>query len=221
MLILSACTGTRGDHGKRPAKNPRAHHPAEARAPRPGHGHRASRRRPHERRAAHLAHEEAQATTQGLHRPLGEHADPGPGRLIDLHTHSRTSDGTLSPAELVAHAAARGVELLSLTDHDTLEGTAEAAEAAARAGLRFVAGVEVSVSWQNKTLHVVGLDVDPGNAALKPGLARLQSVREERAREIGRRLEAKGIEGAYAGAERLAAGAKLTRTHFARFLHQA
>jgi hypothetical protein len=140
--------------------------------------------------------------------------------VIDLHLHSRVSDGTLSPAELVALAAGRGVQLMSLTDHDSLDGIPEAAAAAGTAGIRFVPGVEVSVSWGTRTLHVVALDVDPEEPTLKSGLARLQAVRVGRAREIGRRLEARGIADAYAGAERLADGAKLTRTHFARFLHQ-
>ncbi len=141
--------------------------------------------------------------------------------MIDLHTHSRVSDGTLTPAELVALAASRGVELLALTDHDTLDGLAAAQEAAAGTDLRLVPGVEISVTWEHKGLHVVGLDVDVTNPALKTGLAGLQTVREERAIEIGRRLESKGIAGAYAGAEALAQGARLTRTHFARFLHRA
>jgi hypothetical protein len=141
--------------------------------------------------------------------------------LIDLHTHSRISDGTLAPAELVALAASRGVKTLALTDHDTVDGLAAAKEAAAGTALRLVNGVEISVTWEHKALHVVGLDVDVTNPALKAGLARLQTVREERAVEIGKKLEANGITGAYAGAEALAQGARLTRTHFARFLHQA
>jgi len=141
--------------------------------------------------------------------------------VIDLHTHSRASDGTLSPAELVSLAAGRGVTLLSLTDHDCLDGVAEAAAACASAGIRFLPGVEISTSLDKKTLHIVGLGVDPENAALKAGLARLQAVRDERAQEIGRRLEAKGIAGAHAGALMLAGDARLTRTHFARFLHRA
>lgn len=141
--------------------------------------------------------------------------------MIDLHTHSRLSDGVLSPGELVALAAARGVTLLALTDHDTLEGLAAARDAAAGTGLHLVSGVEISVSWEHRTLHVVGLDVEVDNPALATGLARLQEVRDVRAKQIGARLEAKGIADAYAGAEALAGGAKLTRTHFARFLHQA
>ena len=141
--------------------------------------------------------------------------------MIDLHTHSRLSDGVLSPAELVALAATRGVTLLALTDHDTVEGLPAATLAAAGTGLHLVDGVEISVSWEHKTLHVVGLDVDPGHPALTAGLARLQEVREVRALEIGRKLEAKGFQTALAGAQALAGDAKLTRTHFARFLHQA
>ena len=140
--------------------------------------------------------------------------------MIDLHTHSRVSDGTLSPTELVTLAASRGVEVLALTDHDTVAGLAEARSAAPES-LRLVAGVEISVSWENKTLHVVGLDVDPSHTTLAAGLTRLQQQREVRARKIGERLEAKGVAGAYSGALALAGDARPTRTHFARFLHQA
>ena len=138
--------------------------------------------------------------------------------MIDLHLHSRASDGALTPAALVALAQSRGVTLMSLTDHDTLDGLAAAREAAVGSGLRFIDGVEISATWEKLTLHVLGLDVDPEAPALKTGLARLQGVRRGRAEEIGRRLEARGIAGAYAGAAALADGAELTRTHFARFL---
>ena len=141
--------------------------------------------------------------------------------MIDLHTHSRVSDGTLSPTELVSLAAGRGVTLLSLTDHDCLDGVAAARAACSAAGIRFLPGVEVSTSWDKKTLHIVGLGVDPENAVLKAGLARLQAVRDTRGAEIGRRLEAKGIAGARAGAAKIAGAARLTRTHYARFLLEA
>jgi 3',5'-nucleoside bisphosphate phosphatase len=141
--------------------------------------------------------------------------------VIDLHTHSRVSDGTLAPGDLVTLAAERGVTLLALTDHDSTDGLAEARRAAAGTALHLVGGVEISVTWERKTWHVVGLDVAPDHPALAAGLARLQEVREHRAVEIGKRLEAKGIAGAYAGALALAGEAKPTRTHFARFLHRA
>ena len=88
----------------------------------------------------------------------------------DLHCHSTASDGTLAPAAVVRRAHANGVDLLALTDHDELLGLPEAAATAAELGLRFVPGVEVSVSWLDQTVHIVGLGFDPENAALRDGL---------------------------------------------------
>lgn len=108
--------------------------------------------------------------------------------------------------------------VLALTDHDTTEGLAAAEVAAAEAGLTLVTGVEVSVSWGGRTIHIVGLALDPGDDALHEGLARLREYRLWRAEEIGRRLEKAGIRGAYAGARALSNGRLVGRTHFARFL---
>jgi 3',5'-nucleoside bisphosphate phosphatase len=138
--------------------------------------------------------------------------------MIDLHLHSRASDGALTPAELVGLAASRGVRMLALTDHDCTDGLAEAAQAAAVNDINFIPGVEISVSWQNQTLHVVGLDIDADTDALQQGLAHLQGLRDVRAQEIGRRLAKRGIEDAYAGARELAGDAEITRTHFAQHL---
>lgn len=139
---------------------------------------------------------------------------------FDLHTHSTASDGTLPPAQLVEQAASAGIAVLALTDHDTLSGIAEAQRAAAAHGITLWPGVEVSVTWKRLTVHIVGLRVDPENRALNQGLAGLQEFRQWRALEIGRRLEQKGIVGAFAGAQALANSALISRTHFARFLHQ-
>ena len=136
----------------------------------------------------------------------------------DLHTHSTASDGSLAAAELVRRAHAAGIDVLALTDHDSLDGLAEARAAAAGLPLRLVCGVEVSVTWSGLTVHIVGLHVDPENAALRAGLATLQVFRDWRAEEIGRRLEKAGIPGAYAGAQGFAHGRILSRTHFAHFL---
>jgi len=141
-----------------------------------------------------------------------------PSRRYDLHTHSLCSDGTLAPADLVARAHAAGVEVLALTDHDVTDGLAEARVAAECLGMTLVAGVEISVSWHGQTLHIVGLNIDVADASLQQGLARLREFRQWRAEEIGRRLAKKRIEGAYAGARRLAKGTIVSRTHFARFL---
>lgn len=136
----------------------------------------------------------------------------------DLHAHTTCSDGTLTPAELVARAHANGVGALAITDHDVTDGLSEGAVAAERVGMRLVPGVEISVSWQRQTLHVVGLCIDPTFEPLQQGLGRLRAFRVWRAEEIGRRLRKKNIEGAYGHAREMAGGAVIARTHFARFL---
>ncbi|MAT66400.1 MAG: phosphatase [Gammaproteobacteria bacterium] len=136
----------------------------------------------------------------------------------DLHTHSRQSDGTLTPTALVERAAAAGVEVLALTDHDTLSGIDEARSAARAAGIRLIPGVEISVTWNRQTIHVVALNVDPEAPELRAGLERLQEFRVWRAEEIGRQLAKAGIEGATEGARRHAQGVLISRTHFAHYL---
>jgi predicted metal-dependent phosphoesterase TrpH len=138
--------------------------------------------------------------------------------LHDLHSHSFRSDGTLAPAEVVARAHAAGVAVLALTDHDVTDGLPEAGEAAQRLGMRLVPGVEISATWDGLTVHVVGLNIDPENAELQVGLARLRAERNERAVEIGRRLAKHRLPGIYEGAARLARGSIVSRTHFARYL---
>lgn len=137
---------------------------------------------------------------------------------VDLHTHTLRSDGTLTPTDLVTRAHAHGVQVLALTDHDVTDGLAEAATTAAALGLRLVPGVEVSVTWEGQTVHIVGLAIDSAHDALQHGLARLREFRNWRAREIDRRLTKKRITGAYDYAADVARGSILSRTHFARFL---
>lgn len=139
----------------------------------------------------------------------------------DLHSHSTASDGTLEPAQLVARARVAGVDVLALTDHDTLDGYAAAARAAAGGSLRLVPGVEISVTWNNLTIHVLGLNVDPHCPALLAGLDGLLAFRDWRAAEIARKLAAAGIEGALAGAAGFRQGRILSRTHFAHYLVEA
>lgn len=139
----------------------------------------------------------------------------------DLHSHSTASDGTLSATELVQRARRCGVDVLALTDHDTTAGLEEAECAARRAGLILVPGVEISVTWQARTVHVVGLNVDRDHGALQQGLARLRRFRHWRAGEIARRLAKAGVAGALEGARAHAAGAIISRTHFAHFLVEA
>ncbi len=136
----------------------------------------------------------------------------------DLHSHSLASDGTLSPAELVAAAHAAAVDVLALTDHDTTAGIAAAEACAGPLGMRLVPGVEISVSWCSQTVHVLGLGIDPDSDVLQAGLAELCAFRDWRAEEIGRRLARAGIGGCYDGARKLAKGSIVSRTHFAQYL---
>ncbi len=137
----------------------------------------------------------------------------------DLHCHSNVSDGMLTPAELAARAKANGVEVWSLTDHDELGGIAEARRAADALGLRFVPGVEISVTWAGKTVHIVGLDIDETERTLVDGLAAVRGGRVLRGREIAAQLLQAGIPGAFEGALKHADNPEmLGRTHFARYL---
>lgn len=140
---------------------------------------------------------------------------------IDLHTHSTFSDGVLAPVELVQRAAARGVRVLALTDHDATDGLDEALRAARACGIDLVPGVEISVTWNEQTLHILGLGIGHRDAGLQQGLAGLRREREARALQIAARLDAAGIPGSHAGATRHAGKAiALGRSHFARFLVQ-
>lgn len=137
----------------------------------------------------------------------------------DLHCHSFVSDGTLSPAALARRAKDNGVELWALTDHDEVGGQREARDAAARIGLPYLTGVEISVSFAGHTVHIVGLGIDADDAALREGLRATRGGRELRARAIADALAQAGIEGSYDGALRHAGNpALISRTHFARFL---
>ena len=137
----------------------------------------------------------------------------------DLHCHSFVSDGTLSPEALAERAKANGVELWALTDHDELAGQ-DAARAAARAiGLPYLTGVEISVTFADTTVHIVGLGIDSDDAALRRGLAATRGGREARAHEMANELAKVGIEGAFEGALQYVGNPDLiSRTHFARHL---
>ena len=138
--------------------------------------------------------------------------------MIDLHSHSNISDGLFTPAELVEHAASHGVRVLALTDHDDIDGLAEARQAAVLHGIQLVNGVEISVTWKKRTLHIVGLNFDPENENLKTGLAGVRQSRLERAKQMAIGLEKAGIHGSFEVASTYAQQGILTRMHFARFL---
>lgn len=137
----------------------------------------------------------------------------------DLHCHSTVSDGALVPAAVVARAVAQGVKVLALTDHDETGGLAAAREAANAAGIVFVDGVEVSVTWRSATVHIVGLRIDPMDPTLMAGLDSVRAGRLGRAQRIGAELEKAGIAGSFEGALKYAGNRSMIgRTHFARFL---
>jgi predicted metal-dependent phosphoesterase TrpH len=137
----------------------------------------------------------------------------------DLHSHSNVSDGTLSPEALAQRAHAQGVELWALTDHDELGGLHRARSAALALGMDWLGGVEISVSFAGETVHIVGLGVDPDDAALQAGLAATRSGRRARAQAMADGLAQVGVHGAFEGALRYVSNPDLiSRTHFARFL---
>jgi len=138
---------------------------------------------------------------------------------IDLHCHSTVSDGLLTPTQLVERAATRGVSMLALTDHDDLGGLDEARCVANKKNIIFINGVEISVTWRNRTLHIVGLDVDPKYLPLGQGLEAIRSGRVTRASNIAAQLDKFGVLGSLEGAYYYAGeGGLIGRTHFARFL---
>lgn len=138
---------------------------------------------------------------------------------VDLHCHSNVSDGALAPAALAARARDGGVDVWALTDHDEIDGIPEAREAAHALGLHYVTGVEVSVTWAARTIHIVGLRFDETNPDLVRGLTKTRSGREQRAREMAAQLAAVGIPNAFEGALKYVGNPDLiSRTHFARYL---
>lgn len=138
---------------------------------------------------------------------------------IDLHCHSTVSDGVLTPAQLIDRASQRGVKMIALTDHDDIAGLHEARLAADAKAISFINGVEISVSWRGRTIHILGLNIDPNHRPLLEGLKAIRDGRAQRARNIAAELEKIGIEGSLEGAYAYVGERGLIgRTHFARFL---
>jgi len=137
----------------------------------------------------------------------------------DLHCHSVVSDGTLTPEALAARAKANGVQLWALTDHDEIGGQERAIAAAKALDMKYLTGVEISITFAGKTVHIVGLGFDHTHTDLVQGLRNTRGGRAERAKEMSEGLAKVGIHGAYEGALKFAGNHELiSRTHFARFL---
>lgn len=141
---------------------------------------------------------------------------------VDLHMHSSASDGVLSPAALVARGRDHGVDLMAITDHDTLDGLSEAEDAARDLGVSFTNGVEISVTWGGTTLHLVGLGFDREHPDLAGALAQMQTSRFKRAQDMDAALVRAGLPSVLASALSHAGNPNLIgRTHFARALVEA
>jgi predicted metal-dependent phosphoesterase TrpH len=136
--------------------------------------------------------------------------------IIDLHSHSNCSDGALAPQELLARAVEQGVEALAITDHDTVDAFSQLKPG--HGSLQLFAGVEFSTQWENTGIHVLGLNIDPGSAAIQAGVRYQTEARRERAQRIGEVLEKKGVPDAFTGAAALAQGDYIGRPHFARYV---
>jgi predicted metal-dependent phosphoesterase TrpH len=137
----------------------------------------------------------------------------------DLHCHSVVSDGTLEPEALAERAKAQGVELWALTDHDEVGGQDRAIAAAKACRLPLLTGVEISVTFAGKTVHIVGLGFDHRDEQLAQGLAATRGGRADRAREMSDELAKVGIKDAFEGALTYVGNPDLiSRTHFARYI---
>jgi len=141
--------------------------------------------------------------------------------LVDFHTHSSASDGTLTPAELAEEAARRGVKMIALSDHDTLDGVKEFCAACDRLGVSGIAGVEVSCEFQGTRLHLVGLGMSTDRCQALAGLLETaRRWRDERNREMIVRLNRAGIAITMDEVEQEAGGEVIARPHFARVLQR-
>ena len=137
---------------------------------------------------------------------------------IDLHAHSNISDGLLTPIALVEHASNHNIKVLALTDHDDTSGLAVAEIEANRLGIQLIKGVEISVTWKKRTIHIVGLKINPEYPPLKSGLDAIRAGRHIRAIGMAAGLDKAGIMGSLEGAYEYAQEGIISRTHFARFL---
>ncbi|MFT4517963.1 MAG: putative metal-dependent phosphoesterase TrpH [Halioglobus sp.] len=140
--------------------------------------------------------------------------------LIDFHTHTSASDGVLDPKEMIARAVALKLDMLAITDHDTLAGfrAAEAEYTHMPGEMRLIPGIEFSCQWSGVTIHILGLGMDPDHDVMKAAVAKMLKARHERAEKIAQRLEKIGFSGALEGALAVADGSQIGRPHFASWM---
>lgn len=138
--------------------------------------------------------------------------------MIDLHTHSSASDGSLSPARLIEAAKESGLSAIALTDHDTIDGLDDAREAAEKLNIRFIPGIEIDIHWEPGEFHLLGLGIHRIGPNFRQLLAEMQRLREGRNMLILNRMHKLGIEADYAEIQALSGGGSVGRPHFAAFL---
>jgi len=143
-----------------------------------------------------------------------------PYMIVDLHTHTNASDGSLSPVELLSRAQAAGVQCLAITDHDTVAGHLAAAAYYTQncSEMCLLSGIEFSCRWAATTVHVLGLGMDCDHSAMVAGISRLGQARLDRAEQIADRLASRGFAGALGGAKKVAGSSQLGRPHFATWM---
>ena len=139
----------------------------------------------------------------------------------DLHAHSKRSDGTLAPAEVLSLAAARDLAGIALTDHDTFEGLSEASAAAERLGLELVPGIEFSAEHDGASLHILGYWVDPADPAVNDELDRLTATRLRRGELIVEKLQELGYDIDFDRVREIAGGQTIARPHVAQAMVEA
>ena len=139
-------------------------------------------------------------------------------RIIDLHSHTRYSDGSATPRELLAQAQAAGASAVAITDHDTVAGLSEGRAAAAELGIEFIDGIEISAEYSPGTMHILGYFINAESTSFNATLVELREAREHRNPQIAGRLQALGLDIAYEEVERLAGNDVVGRPHFARLL---
>ena len=139
---------------------------------------------------------------------------------IDLHSHTHYSDGHLSPKELIDRAHNMQVNVLAITDHDTVDGIQEAMDyqSVQKRAMQIMSGVEISTSWHNFDIHILGLNVDHNNAQFLARLDQQSKERDRRAQQMSDKLAKVGIENVFDDAKTLAGKGQITRAHFARVL---
>lgn len=139
-------------------------------------------------------------------------------RYIDLHVHSNCSDGTMSPAEVVERAAQKGLAAIALTDHDTIKGVAEASLAAKTYNIELISGIEFSTNYQNKDIHILGLNVNLENDYFVSSLQQFLDSRDTRNQKMIDLLAAQGIDISWDSMKEAFPDSVWTRANFARYL---